>query len=62
MFIVIVVIFAFGISIQSLLFPNQDLNFKLLGEIFLPSYFIMAGNDLDLTQTILGTFQVGLTG
>jgi hypothetical protein len=62
MFIVIVVIISFGVSIQSLLFPNQELNWTLLANIFLPSYFIMAGDDRGLTETILGTFNVGLSG
>jgi hypothetical protein len=61
MFIVIVVIFSFGISIQSLLFPNQELNWTLFGNVFIPSYFIMAGDNRGLTDTILGTFNVGLS-
>jgi hypothetical protein len=61
MFIVIVVIFSFGISIQSLLFPNQELNWTVFGNIFLPSFFTISGENLGLTDTILGVFQVGLS-
>ena len=61
MLIVLVIIFSFGVSVQALLFPNQELNWALLGNIFLPSYFLIVGDDYILRDTILSTFQVGLT-
>lgn len=39
----IIVIFAFGVTSQALMFPNQDLSSSLLGQIFLPAYFVIAG-------------------
>lgn len=61
MFIVLVAIFAFGISTQALLFPNQDLSWTLLGKIFLPAYFIISGEDYYTRDTILGALQAGLS-
>ena len=53
--------FAFGISTQALLYPNQDLNWALFGNVFLPSYFIMSGDDYSIRDNILGALQVGLS-
>ena len=53
--------FAFGISTQALLYPNQDLNWALLGNVFLPSYFIMSGDDYIIRSNILSSLQVGLS-
>ena len=53
--------FAFGISTQALLYPNQDLNWALLGNVCLPSYFIMSGDDYSIRDIILGALQVGLS-
>ena len=39
--IVLSVIFAFGIITQSLMYPNQTLNAKLLRRIFFPAYFVL---------------------
>jgi hypothetical protein len=61
MFIVIVIIFSFGISIESLLFPNQELNWTLFGNVFLPSFFTISGDNRGMTDTILDVFQVGLS-
>ena len=62
MFIVIVFIFAFCISTQALLYPNKDLSWSLLGNMFLPAYFIMSGDDYSIRETIMSTLNSGLTG
>ena len=62
MFIVIVFMFAFGISTRALLYPNEDLSWNLLGNIFLPAYFIMSGDDYSIRETILGAISSELTG
>ena len=41
--IVLVFMFAFGVSTQSLMYHNQALNLDLLKNVFFPSYFIIAG-------------------
>ncbi len=61
MFIVIVFMFAFGVSTQALLYPNQDLNWVLLGNVFLPSYFIMSGDDYNIRTKILSALKVGIS-
>ena len=46
MLIVFIIIFTYGISTQALMFHNQDGSFEqILGNIFLPSFFILSGND-----------------
>ena len=62
MFIVIVFMFAFGISTRALLYPNEDLSWSLLGNTFLPAYFIMSGDDYSIRETILGAISSELTG
>jgi hypothetical protein len=52
---------AFGVSTQSLLYPNQDLDWVLLGNVFLPSYFIMSGDDYNIRSSILSALKVGLS-
>ena len=42
--IVVLFMFAFGVSTQSLLYHNQVLNSKLLQNVFLPAYFVIGGN------------------
>ncbi|CAF0977505.1 unnamed protein product [Brachionus calyciflorus] len=42
--IILVFFFAFGISTQSLLFQNQQLNTNLLRNVFFPSYFVLIGD------------------
>ena len=53
-------IFAFGIVTQALLYPNQTLNLTLLGNIFLPAYFILVGDDFTLRGNIMNAL-TGLT-
>ena len=42
---IIVFIFAFGVSTQALLFPNQNLDLTLLANIFYPSFLVITGSD-----------------
>jgi hypothetical protein len=38
--------FAFGICTQSLMYPNQQVTSSLLGNVFLPSYFLVGSDNL----------------
>jgi hypothetical protein len=53
--------FAFGVSTQALLYPNQNLNTTLLASIFLPAYFILAG-DYYTRDIIMGAINDGVNG
>jgi hypothetical protein len=61
MFIVLIFMFAFGVSTQALLYPNQDLDLVLLGNVFIPSYFIMSGDDYKIRKNILSALMVGIS-
>ena len=52
MLYLIVFIFTFGVSTQALLFPNQNLDLSLLGNIFYPSFLVMAGSDYSFKDRI----------
>jgi hypothetical protein len=52
---------AFGVSTQALLYPNQNLDGILLGKVFLPSYFIMSGDDYNIRSDILSALKAGLS-
>jgi hypothetical protein len=41
MLIVVVLMFAFGVATQSLLYANQELSKNLLKSIFFPSFFVI---------------------
>jgi len=41
--IIFLFIFAFGVSTQALLYPNQVLDENLLSNVFFPSFFVIAG-------------------
>jgi hypothetical protein len=41
--IILVFMFAFGVCVQSLMFPNQPLNRMLFSNIFFPSFFVIGG-------------------
>ncbi len=43
MCIILVFMFAFGITTQSLMYHNVDLDKNLLKKIFFPAYFVIAG-------------------
>ncbi len=42
--IVLVFIFAYGVSTQSLMYHNQELSFDLLKNVFYPAYFLVVGD------------------
>ena len=42
--IVLVFIFAYGVSTQSLMYHNQKLELALLKNIFFPAYFMLGGD------------------
>lgn len=48
--IILTFFFAFGISTQSLLFPNQNLDATLLKNVFFPSYFVLVGDFYTLSS------------
>ena len=52
--------FAFGVSTQALLYPNQELSAILLGNAFIPAYFIIVGDNYSIRGTILSAIR-GLT-
>ena len=61
-FIVIVFMFAFGVSTQALLYPNQLLNNSmLLANVFLPSFFIIGG-EYYTRDLIMGAVETGIDG
>ena len=43
MALILVIMFAFGVSTQALLYANQKLNTELLKNVFFPAYFVIAG-------------------
>jgi hypothetical protein len=57
--IMIVVMFAFGVTTQALLYPNQDLTAVLFGNVILPGLFIMAGDNIIKDRIMNGIY--GLT-
>ena len=59
--IIIVFMMAFGVASQSLLYPNQVLNSKLLQNTFLPAYFIIAG-EYYTRDTIMAALNDGANG
>ena len=52
--IIIVSMFAFGISTQSLMYPNQNLSSSILWNIFLPSYFLIGADNIIRDKVIGG--------
>ena len=54
MLILIVIIFAFGICIQALMYHNQALNQQLLETVFFASYMVIAGQD-DILKEMLNS-------
>ena len=58
--VVFVFMFAFGVSTQALLYPNQELSATLFGNLFLPAYFIIVGDNYQIRGTILSAIN-GLT-
>jgi hypothetical protein len=52
--LVVVFLFAFGVSTQSLMFHNQELNGDLLKQVFFPSYFVIGGEYYTLDDILTG--------
>lgn len=52
--IVIVFIFAYGISTQALMYHNQELNLNLLKNIFFPAYFVIGGEYFEREKLMEG--------
>ena len=59
--IVLVFMFAFGVSTQALLYPNQNLNTQLLANVFLPAYFIIGG-EYYTRDNIMAAVNDGING
>lgn len=53
MSIIIVFMLSFGVSTQSLMYHNQELNFELVNSIFLPAYWVIGG-EFFTRDTIMG--------
>lgn len=53
-FIVIVFLFAFGVSTQALMYHNQELNSELLKQVFFPAYFVIGGEYYTLDNILQG--------
>ena len=49
---VILFVFAFGVSTQALLFPNQNLDLNLLGNIFYPSFSAITGDGYSFQDAV----------
>ena len=61
--IVIVFIFAYGVSTQSLMYHNQEFDFELLKNVFFPAYFVIGGEYYEREKMMDGTiikYKVGL--
>jgi hypothetical protein len=58
--IIVLFMFAFGISSQSLMFPNSNLDSYLFRSVFFPAYFVSAGNYLSLSTVLNGLNQHAL--
>jgi hypothetical protein len=53
MFIILLFMFAFGISTQSMMYHNQPLDWELLKNVFFPAYFVIGG-EYYTADTLLG--------
>ncbi len=47
--VLIVFMFGFGAIMQALMYHNQDLNYSLLANVFIPGYFVLTGQYFLLT-------------
>ena len=52
----LVFMFAFGVTTQALLFPNQALSAVVLGNVFLPAWFLLSGDNYIIRGLILSDF------
>ena len=39
----LIVIFAYGVTTQALIYPNRELDAQLLSDVFFPAFFIIGG-------------------
>ena len=58
---IVLFIFAFGVSTQALLFPNQNLDLNLLGNIFYSSFLVMMGGDYEYKDVMYQAANFGGT-
>lgn len=56
MFIVIVFIFAYGVSTQALMYHNQEPDLSLLKNVFFPAYFVIGGEYYEREKLMEGKF------
>ena len=61
MIFIIILVFTFGVTSQALMYPNQELDISLLGRIFLPAYFVIAGEN-DLKDVLYAAINNSLSG
>ena len=52
--IVVLFMFAFGVSTQGLMYHNQKLSIDILKNIFFPSFFVIAGEYYTLDTMLTG--------
>jgi transient receptor potential cation channel subfamily M protein 2 len=56
--IILVFIFAYGVSTQSLMYHNQELNFDLIKNVFYPAYFVIAGDYYEREKLMNGKYKL----
>jgi len=39
----LIVIFAYGVTTQALIYPNRELDAQLVSDVFFPAFFIIGG-------------------
>lgn len=52
MLIVLVIMFAFGVSSTALMLDNSELNYELIKIVFLPGYFVIGGEYYSLDDLL----------
>ena len=57
--IVLSVMFAFGIISQSLMYPNQPLDMRLLRRVFFPAYFVLGTEFFTRSLMMNGKQKIG---
>lgn len=56
MLIVLVFIFTYGVSTQSLMYHNQKFDFNLLKNLFFPGYFVLGGDYYEREKLMEGNY------
>lgn len=59
-FIILVFIFAFGVSTQSLLYHNMPLDSNLIKNVFFPAYFVIGGEYYTAESILTGKWPISL--